>query len=62
MLLEDPKDREVEEKRYTLIKMETVPGDDYQKFVSVRFESDSPTEFEKVVFDQATLVRWIEFL
>lgn len=57
VLPEDPKDREVEGKRYTLMEMETAPGDDYQEFVCVHFETDLPEEFEKVVFDQARLVQ-----
>ena len=55
----DPKDREVEGQCYTLVEMNTAPGDDYQEFVSVRFESDVPEEFEKAVFDQASLDRWL---
>lgn len=59
VLPEDPKDREVEGKRYTLMAMKTAPDDDYQEFVGVRFGSDDPEEFERVVFDQASLERWL---
>ena len=59
VLPEDPKDREVEGKRYTLMEMETAPGDDYQEFVRVRFESDIPADFGKVVFDREQLESWL---
>lgn len=59
VLPEDPKDREVEGKRYTLMEMETAPGDDYQEFVSVRFESDIPADFDKVTFDREQLDSWL---
>lgn len=55
VLPEDPKDREVEGKRYTLMEMETAPGDDYQEFVCMRFESESPVDFEQLIFDQKRL-------
>ena len=55
VLPEDPKDREVEGKRYTLMEMETAPGDDYQEFVSVCFESELSVDFEKLIFDQRRL-------
>lgn len=59
VLPENPKDREVEGQRYTLMEMKTAPGDDYQEFVGVRFESDVPADFEKVVFDRVVLLRWL---
>ena len=55
VLPEDPRDREVEGQRYTLMEMKTAPGDDYQEFVCIRFESESPVDFEKLIFDQRSL-------
>lgn len=52
ILPEDPQEREVEEGlRYTLMEMKTSPDDDYQEFVDVILESDSPEEFERVISD-----------
>ncbi len=59
VLPENPSQREVEGLRYTLIEMKTEPGDDYQDFVRVCFESDNPEDFERVVFDQKKLLGWL---
>ncbi|MDB2384792.1 hypothetical protein N9V90_03050 [Endozoicomonas sp.] len=37
--------------RYTLTELKTEPGDDYQEFVKVCFESEDGGAFEQVVFD-----------
>ena len=61
VLPENPKERDIEEAmRYTLMEMKTEPGDDYQEFVEIRFESDSPEAFEKVIFDKGRLNNWLD--
>ncbi len=37
------------------MEMITEDGDDYQQFVAIHFETDSPGEFEKVICDQGRL-------
>ena len=60
VLPEDPQHREIDNSmRYTLMEMKTSQGDDYQEFVDVRFESESPEVFEKVVFDEVKLKQWL---
>ncbi|OED44678.1 hypothetical protein ACH42_06990 [Endozoicomonas sp. (ex Bugula neritina AB1)] len=60
VLPEDLQHREIENgKRYTLIEMKTSHGDDYQEFVDVRFESESPEMFEQVIFDEMKLKGWL---
>ena len=45
--------------RYTLMEM-TNFCDDYQEFVEVRFETESPDEFKKVIFDKSLLDKWLD--
>ncbi len=60
VLPENPQDREIPDGcRYTLMQMKTFPGDDYEEFVDVLFESDSPDLFEQVIFDEQKLKSWI---
>ena len=60
VLPEDSQHRDIEDgKRYTLMEMKTSQGDDYQEFVDVRFESESPEAFEQVIFDEAKLKQWL---
>ena len=60
VLPEDPQHREFDgSQRYTLMEMKTSEGDDYQEFVDVRFESESPEEFEQMIFDEAKLKQWL---
>lgn len=57
VLPESLQDREITGAyRYTLMEMKTEGvDDDYQEFVAIHFETDSPLEFEKVIFDQGRL-------
>ncbi|MFK0572757.1 hypothetical protein [Endozoicomonas sp.] len=48
--------------RYTLMEMTTEDGDDYQRFVAIHFETDSPVEFEKVIFDEGRLKKMLGIL
>lgn len=60
ILPEDPQEREIEDsQRYALMEMKTAPGDDYQEFVGILFESESPEAFEKVVLDRSQLNQWL---
>ncbi len=59
VLPENIKGREVEGKRYTLMEMVYAPDDDYPEFVSILFESDSPVDFNKVIFDRKQLDNWL---
>lgn len=60
VLPEDVESREIESAlRYTLMKMKTSVNDDYQEFVDVVYESDSPLDFEKVVFDKSRMKKML---
>ncbi|WP_299735540.1 hypothetical protein [uncultured Endozoicomonas sp.] len=60
ILPELPSERDIEGGlRYTLIKMKAEPGDDYQEFVDVLFECESPAEFEKVISNHEQLIKWL---
>ncbi|WP_257253742.1 MULTISPECIES: hypothetical protein [unclassified Endozoicomonas] len=60
VLPEDPRHREIDDSlRYSLMEMKTSQDDDYQEFVDVRFEAESPEEFEQVIFDEPKLKQWL---
>ncbi|WP_257294666.1 hypothetical protein [Endozoicomonas sp. YOMI1] len=49
-------ERDIEDAcRYTLMLMETFPGDDYQEVVDICFETDSAKEFERLLADRSQL-------
>lgn len=53
------KQEKVYSHRYTLVEMKIPSGGVNYEFVDIHFGSDSPREFEKVIFDETMLKRWL---